>query len=194
MRAAEVEHKLGIQSTFFFLLGTEFYNIFSSNGSKALCDIIDMGHNVGLHFDASKYLDDPNILDAAAQNECSILEQMIGREVDLVSFHRPSSMFLGSDRYIGGRIHTYMPTFFSLIPYFSDSRGLFRFGHPFDSSSFRARQSMQILTHPIWWSDVEPEDRLDLIDCMLQRRRELLSYEAARNCIPYRDRIPNNKT
>lgn len=189
LRAAEIEKILGIKSNFFILIGSEFYNIISPVNKKILRDILAMGHNVGLHFDASIYSNKLHAIDKAAHEECSVLEDILSCEVDVISFHRPSKIFLGLDEPIGGRIHTYMPKFYSDLAYFSDSGGLFRFGHPLDSKMFKKRCSMQVLTHPIWWSDVIISDRLDLIDSMLSNRNNFLKMEAARNCIPYRERM-----
>lgn len=189
LRVAEIEEKLGIKSSFFILIGSEFYNIISPGSKRILRDILDMGHNVGLHFDPSIYSNKFHAIDKAAREECSVLEEILSCEVDVISFHRPSKIFLGLDEPIGGRIHTYMPEFYSDLAYFSDSGGLFRFGHPLDSEMFKKRSSMQILTHPIWWSEEIISDRLELIDSMLFERNNFLKMEAARNCIPYRDRL-----
>lgn len=189
LRAAEIEFNLGINSNFFILLGSEFYNVSSPHSKSILRDILDMGHNIGLHFDASIYSNDLNALDNAAHHECSVLEEILLREVDVISFHRPSRNLLGFEKPISDRMHTYMPEFYSDLAYFSDSGGLFRFGHPLDSEVFKKQGSMQVLTHPIWWSDMVVNDRLDLIDSMLSNRSNFLKMEAARNCVPYRDRI-----
>ena len=43
------------------------------------------------------------------------------------------------------------PRFFSEMGYCSDSRGLWRYGHPLNHEAVEKRRSLQLLTHPIWW-------------------------------------------
>ena len=44
---------------------------------------------------------------------------------------------------------------------------------------------MQLLTHPIWWPQLEAEDKMSLLDDLLQQRQDLLLSEAIANCKPY---------
>ena len=48
---AQVEAEAGVASTYFVLLRTDFYNIASSAGLRAVRRIQSLGHEIGLHFD-----------------------------------------------------------------------------------------------------------------------------------------------
>ena len=47
---AEMEAELGVQSTYFFLLRTNHYNVFSREGTDIVKRILGLGHDMGLHF------------------------------------------------------------------------------------------------------------------------------------------------
>jgi hypothetical protein len=195
---AQIEAELGISAHYFILLRTEFYNIFSRSDYENILKIQELGHNIGLHFDAAQYPDQLEQIDLAATKECDVLETILGSPVNSISFHRPAKSLHGLDQRLAGRLHAYQPRFFSEIAYFSDSQGEFRFGHPLDSKAFQKGSAMQLLTHPIWWSDEPTNDRVSLIDGFLLTRSELLRSEAAMNCLPFRkrleDEILNDKT
>jgi hypothetical protein len=186
---AKIEAEMGISAHYFVLLRTEFYNVMSPTDWKRLKAIQDLGHDIGLHFDASLYLQDNAVMDMVAGIECDILEQILQRRVTSISFHRPVKSLQGLDRPLAGRLHTYQPRFFSDISYASDSQGMFRFGHPLDSESFRSGLSIQLLTHPIWWAQENTIEKMSLIDKFLDARFDLLRSEAAANCIPYAKRM-----
>ena len=53
LHIAKLENKLSISSTYFFLINTEFYNLQFDDNKKILIEILSLGHQIGLHFDAS---------------------------------------------------------------------------------------------------------------------------------------------
>ncbi len=53
VRVAEVEASLGVAGHYFVLLRTEMYNPWSEANRSDLRRIADLGHEVGLHLDAS---------------------------------------------------------------------------------------------------------------------------------------------
>jgi hypothetical protein len=186
---AKVEAELGVSSHFYVLLRTEFYNLCSPNDLKQVQALAELGHNVGLHFDASLYDQQLDKLEAAIASECNILEAIMGQDVTSISFHRPAQKLLGLNKKLAGRQHAYEPRFFSEIAYVTDSQGLFRYGHPLDHEAFKARKAMQLVTHPIWWPKYSSADKMALLDEFLSRRMKLLVAETAANCKPFALRI-----
>lgn len=180
-----IESEIGVRAHYYVLLQTEFYNLCSPKDWVRVKSLSEMGHDVGLHFDASRYQADLGTLEKAVERECGILESIIGREVTSLSFHRPSQTLLGLENELAGRQHAYQPKYFSDIAYVADSRGLFRYGHPLDHEAFKSKMAMQLLTHPIWWPEVDVENKMWLIDSLLESREQLLLSEAIANCKPY---------
>ena len=181
---AEIEADLEIGASYFVLLRSEMYNSWSGQARDNLRRILDLGHEIGLHFDCSLYSSN---LDDAAAEECRALEAVIGAPVETVSFHRPAKMLLGRAEDIAGRRHTYQPRYFSDMGYCSDSRGAWRHGHPLDHAALSEGRALQLLTHPIWWNRSEPLDPVQALDRLRTERDGVLAASLSVNCIPYRE-------
>jgi|SaaInlStandDraft_3_1057020.scaffolds.fasta_scaffold22016_1 hypothetical protein len=181
-----IEMELGVSSTYFVLLGSEMYNIFSPSSKYILESLMKMGHKIGLHFDASQYENNFSSLDKAAQQECTLLENLIESSIKIISFHRPSQRFLGLDSKLAGRIHTYQPYFFKDMGYCSDSRGAWYHGNPLQNNSVKNKSALQLLTHPIWWQDNGGKNVQDALDDFCWNRIDILRNELANNCQTYK--------
>ncbi len=183
---AEIEHELDVSGTYFVLLRTEMYNLFSAAAQISLARIRELGHEIGLHFDASLYDNDLTTLDAAADKECRILEDATGAPVQVVSFHRPAKELLGYNKTLGGRRHAYEPLFFSEIGYISDSRGGWHHGYPLDHEAVHQGHALQLLTHPIWWGKEAGLDPTTTLERFVLQRGQFLEQELAANSEPFR--------
>ncbi|CAM5183404.1 Polysaccharide deacetylase OS=Ureibacillus acetophenoni OX=614649 GN=SAMN05877842_104127 PE=4 SV=1 [Ureibacillus acetophenoni] len=85
---AEVEHELGVKSTYFILVTTDFYNIFSKRSYERLMKIISLGHEIGLHFDEKLYgIQTVDEMKKYVEMEADILGKYLNREVKVVSMH-----------------------------------------------------------------------------------------------------------
>lgn len=156
---AEIEHELDVTATYFFMLECPFYKAAEPETREAFSRIIELGHSIGLHFDAAARSQELPGLEDEIAAECGRLEALSGRRVDIVSFHRPSTALLNHAAPVAGRLHTYQPRFFGDIGYCSDSRGRWRHGHPLEHPAVEARKALQLLTHPIWWVHDDAGDR-----------------------------------
>ena len=182
---AQVENELGISATYFFLVRSTFYNILSPEVERIVREIRDLGHAIGLHFDAALYPDDRAKAEAAAERECQILAQVAGSEIESISFHRPASHLVGLAGLFAGRLHTYDPKYVKEIGYCSDSRGEWRFGPPFETDAVREGRALHLLTHPIWWFSPERQSPVERVRRFLRELDRKLGEEAANNCIPF---------
>jgi peptidoglycan/xylan/chitin deacetylase (PgdA/CDA1 family) len=186
-RLAEVETDIGVVATYFVLLGTELYNPWSDQGRRQLDVIAGLGHEIGLHLDAGLYPDNWGTLEAAAEEECSVLEALVGKPVRTISFHRPAETLIGRIGKLAGRRHAYEPRYFSEMGYCSDSRGAWQHGAPLDHSAIAAGTALQLLTHPIWWvgEAATPKERLRQF---LSTREAMLDRALAENCAVHQPR------
>ena len=178
---ANLEAELGITSTYFFLIRSPFYNIYEPATLSHIREINSLGHNIGLHFDASLYDGSFDCLDYAATQECEILEKIVGLCPEFISFHRPAKSLLGLDKKVGGRDHAYNTRFFRDCAYVSDSCGEWRFGPPDKHQAFAAGKGMQVLTHPIWWL-TEGKTASKKITNFIVENSEQVSLDVKRNC------------
>ncbi|MEK9660922.1 MAG: hypothetical protein VW644_04165 [Alphaproteobacteria bacterium] len=183
---AGIEAELGVSAHYFVLLRTEMYNPWSDHARHQLDRIAALGHEIGLHFDASLYSDDIAALDRAAAEECTVLAALTGRPVETISFHRPSPALLGRPGTIAGRRHSYEPRYFHDIGYCSDSRGAWHHGHPLAHDAVADGRALQLLTHPIWWDRDNALDPVAALDRFRDARDTVLMNALADNCEPYR--------
>ncbi len=155
---SELENEMGISAVYFLFLRSPFYNLFSHKGEQLVKRIIKNNHYIGLHFDYSKYM---NITPAEVTHhilqEIRFMEQFYSIKLDSVSFHRPFDVEFFQKLELGLYPHAYETVFLNDFTYVSDSRGLWRYGHPMAQQAFKERKPLQILIHPIWWKK-EGED------------------------------------
>lgn len=187
-RMAREEAKLGVRAAYFFLLRTPFYSVFNEAETQAIRSILAMGHEVGLHFDRGSYPREcgTDVLAAACRKEADILGSWFGFTVKVLSYHRPGPVEIeGHAANSHPLLNTYMPEFTRAIEYRSDSGGRWRYGHPFESPAFRSGNPIQILIHPIWWTE-EPLDPYEVLVRFAERRRYEVDLNIAKNCKVYR--------
>lgn len=166
---AEVEAGLGMKAVYFMQLKTPFYAAHDPAARAAMARLLELGHEIGLHFDAAAGNAALPALDSRAREECARLEDLSGAPVRMISFHRPAKALLGLESDIGGRPHTYQPRFFKQMGYASDSRGLWRFGHPLENEAVAEGRALQLLTHPIWWANDDAGDREGALNRLVER-------------------------
>ena len=171
---AEVEHGEGVHSTYFFMLSSEWYNLLERENEEALQEIKDMGHEIGLHFDYSKY--DPcedEELRGFVLNEIMLLSRIVSLPVRAISWHIPDNRIVGKklafldDTWVK---NAYDPAYFSGYKYLSDSTMRWR-EDPLKHIDPDRFPKLQILTHPVWYSDT------------VQTRKEILTVELGKHCV-----------
>jgi len=163
---AKLEKSMGIRTTYFVLLTSDFYNVFSKSSTEQLKTIIGMGHEVGLHFDEMRYDDLQGNEDRVRRTiirEADILSNIIGKLVTKVSYHRPSRVMMNANLEIPGIINSYSKEFFYEFKYLSDSRRCWR--EPIWEIIFSKKfHKLHILTHAFWYGE---EDK-DIHDSLLE--------------------------
>lgn len=153
LEIAKIEHENNITSTFFVLLSTNFYNIFSKESNDILRGIIALGHDVGLHFDEKRYdISSIKELEYWVLKESKILEETLGEKVNSVSMHRPSKWILENDIHFDGIINSYSKEFLSDFKYLSDSRMRWR-EDVISIVDSEVYDRLHILTHAFWYAD-----------------------------------------
>ena len=166
VKLATLEKTMGVSSTFFVLLTSDFYNVFSKESYKDLEKIAEDGHNIGLHFDELRYpeaVGNPEIIKQLILKESEILERVVGKKIDVVSMHRPSQGMLEADLDIPGMINSYSRTFFKEFKYLSDSRRYWR--EPIEDIIQAGEfNRLHILTHAFWYNEIEKDLKTSLLD------------------------------
>ena len=152
VKLARLEKELGVRSTYFVLLSSDFYNPASSSSYRYLHEILDLGHDIGLHFDETAYTYNGLGLEYYIRKEARILSDLIDVNINSFSLHRPNHFTLETEIRIPGLINSYGEEFFHGFKYLSDSRRRWR--EPVEEI-IRAGEfeKLHILTHAFWYHE-----------------------------------------
>jgi hypothetical protein len=164
LRMAGLESDLGIRATYFLLLSTSYYNLLSKEYCEFPRKLIELGHDVGFHYDVAVLSRSGNeSLWTTLRSHVSILEQLTGTPVRAIAMHNPSvsgkDPFRGHPEYL----NAYDEICVKEGAYFSDSCGVWR---PETLGVFQRGilpPRFQVLVHPIFWGEqcVDQGTRLD---------------------------------
>jgi hypothetical protein len=151
---AIIESELGVTSTYFLMLHCEFYNLLEKKNIEIVKKISNMGHEIGLHFDAQFYdISDDEDLNDKISLEKRVLENFLEIKIEVFSFHNTTPFTMSCQNYsYGNLINTYSSYFQENLGYCSDSNGYWRFNRMIDFIKENNNKSLQILTHPVWWT------------------------------------------
>ena len=143
---AELEAEVGVNATFFVQTAGDFYNLLSTTNRTLLRRLTALGHEIGLHYDAKRYVASGG---AALASDLRLLEDLCGQPIVSASQHIPvDGDAFAIDRYIEN--DAYAPRFTQPpMHYISDSLMAWREATPHDLLERGA--SFQLLTHPETW-------------------------------------------
>jgi hypothetical protein len=158
---AQQDYNLQVQSVFFVYLNSPFYNILFEDDKKRIDEIMELGHEVALHFDERINID--------ISKEIDILTKIFpGVRTDFISLHRPkidqqTKTLIKSDVIPEYIKTTYDNEFFKHIEYISDSRC--NFDETRLDAILNSARSFQLLLHPVWWhfAGSLPEEKLRVL-------------------------------
>jgi hypothetical protein len=176
LEIAKLEFNNYVKSTFFVLLSTNFYNIFSKESNTILKEIMALGHDIGLHFDEKRYdIYNAKELEYWVNRESDILAYALDKKVKVVSMHRPSKWVLENDIQFKKMVNSYSKKFFSDFKYLSDSRMHWREDvlRVIESESYNR---LHILTHPFWYSKANETIGKKLIGFITEAKKDRHCY------------------
>lgn len=173
---ARIEAAGGVQATYFLQLSSPFYNLFEPEVKACVLALADLGHDLGLHFDAAMHeIGHAAQLQDALHRDRKILEDYCGRPVKCFSFHNPTPELLTYDAYdYAGMINAYAGYFRTEVTYCSDSNGIWRHQR-LDDVLAAAPPRLQVLTHPAWWTEDAAAPRQKIFNCITGRARHVLA-------------------
>ena len=178
---ARLEALAGIRATYYVMLRSPMYNLFSRHDSAMLREILDLGHDVGLHYDAKWTEIQGSDHEKEICFEAETLEKLCGSPVTSFSIHQPDSRMMSHSLTAGELVNLYDQKHFDGFAYVSDSnrdwRGKDIFG------ILASGKNVQLLTHPMWWICDEPTTE-DCWDLAIERnfqsaQRQILETERA---------------
>lgn len=151
---SRIEKDMNVTATYFILVTSELYNVQSYKNRNIIKDMHLNGFEIGLHFDPIVYGDiTSNQMQNKVENECSVIEDIIGTKVHTISLHNPSI----HNQYpiFDGYKNAYSKEFFNPDLYISDSCKDFR-GKEISTFIKKGEDNLlQVLFHPIHFSEKE---------------------------------------
>jgi hypothetical protein len=162
---AKIEASLGAKATYFVMLGSSFYNPFEAAVRDLLREIVVLGHNLGLHYDAVGFHGDTLAHVERIAFEADALRRQIGTDVRAFSLHNPSvspGVKFDAPEY-AGLVNASAPDLRAQFTYVSDSNGRWRFRSLHEVVDDAAVMRLYALTHPEWWTPepLPPDARVE---------------------------------
>jgi hypothetical protein len=154
LATAKIEHEEGIKTTYFIHPHNEFYNLLEKESSNKVKKIIELGHEIGLHFDSHYYnITNETELCMKLEFEKLFLENLFDIKILVFSFHNTNEFVLSCDKWkYAGMINTYANYFKKEVEYCSDSWGRWRFKRMKDVIE-ENHPRLHLLTHSEWWTE-----------------------------------------
>lgn len=162
---ARVETASGVPSTYFVQVSSRYYSIFEPEIGAVLRQIVALGHDLGLHFDAEvcAYQDAPDY-DRRIAFEARVLEEVSETSVAAFTLHNPTTLVGVSlnEPYLAGLVNGSYSDLRASYSYCSDSNGLWRFRSLAEMIADPSVDRLYALTHPEWWQSkpMPPRQRL----------------------------------
>jgi hypothetical protein len=158
---ARIEADAGVRATYFLNLHSAYYNALESEVADRVREIIELGHELGLHFDPTfETSRDPL---RALSSERRLLEDVFGVPVRSFSLHNPVvAGWSADDDEVAGMVNAYGRGLRERFAYRSDSHGVWRHGRLEDVLEEAAEERLHVLTHPEWWvpEPLPPRERV----------------------------------
>jgi len=170
LRMAEIEYEYGLPASYMVRADSPLYSLDERQVRIQLLEMIQMGHEVGLHFDLARetrlspsYL---RLLETEIRAACDRVEHITCRPVRSLSFQRPLPLLSGGPLLLCGRVNADSRELreWSL----SDEGGNCQAGDPEKLVSEYNGPVLQLILHPIWWSDkhaLAPQRLQEFFDC-----------------------------
>jgi Formyl transferase len=179
-KLAAIEREEGARSTYFLNPHAAFYNLLEPACLDLVARVIELGHAIGLHFDAAAY---PGMqwsrqtLAEMLARERALLETFLGAKITAFSYHNPEADGLIDidDDEVAGLVNCYGRTLRTEYGYVSDSNGYWRF-HPIaEVLATVEHRRLQVLTHPGWWTPEPLPPRKRVLRCVHGRAEAVMA-------------------
>jgi hypothetical protein len=156
---AELEAERGAAATYFLMTRSQFYNLDSRDGERALARLRELGHRVGLHA-----VHPDTALDA--------------RFDPVLAWHTPEPAWMNEP--VAGAVNAYQPPWFDPASYRSDSNQHWRLGCPHEELARAGYAWLQLLIHPEIWV-FEGATMRETMLSLIEAEREVMLRKMAEN-------------
>ncbi len=176
---AKVEAASGVIATYFVQVSSRYYSVLEPEIASVLREIVALGHDIGLHFDAHVCSHQVSgDYDRRIAFEAHILEEVAETRVASFTLHNSTTLVGVSlnEPYRAGLINGTCSDLRNSYSYCSDSNGLWRFRTLAEMIADPSVTRLYALTHPEWWQSEPMPPRQRLQRCIDGRKNWLENY------------------
>jgi hypothetical protein len=155
---AEIEAKMGRAATYYVLL-TSHYNVLYPENQSILHHLVELGHEIGLHYDMGTYPEDREQARAHLDWEVSVLSKVVGKPVRTICMHQPHQGHPDPFRELDEYIHPHDPRYQHNLLYISDSCRAWRDESLLTCFGPNPPWRVMLSIHPELWLDGSIADR-----------------------------------
>ncbi len=164
MAVVEAVHE--IQATYYIPLTLHFNPLYLDN-QRALRQIRDLGHEIGLHYDMELYPTAPEQARKHLDWEVSILSKVVSQPIRTISMHQPHQGQPDPFQEIDDYIHPHDPRYQESLLYVSDSCRAWRDESLLTCFGPNRPRRLLLTIHPELWLDGTIVDRMQYLDQVL---------------------------
>jgi hypothetical protein len=166
MKVAKAESECGVYATYYVPL-TLHYNVLYPDNRRTLRYLIELGHEIGLHYDMETYPMEPEQAVKHLNWEVSILSEVVGHPIHTISMHQPHQGYPDPFQEIDDYVHPRDPRYQDGLLYVSDSCRAWRDEKLLACFGPDPPRRLLLLTHPELWQDGTIGDRMQYLDQVL---------------------------
>ena len=166
-KIAKIEHELGISSTYYILVSGH-YNILFEENRKILNTLIQLGHEIGLHYDLEHYPIDKSEWLSYLKWECSVLEKVISKSIKTICMHQPFKGEPDPFKSLSDYTHPHSPEIGEVL-YVSDSCRAWRNEELLSCFKEKSPSKVLLNVHPELWLNGDVSDRIDYLSSVKMR-------------------------
>lgn len=159
---ARVDAECGIASTFFVQVDG-YYNPALPENRAVMQAILDLGHEIGLHYDLRAYPPDRSAAREQLEFEVDYLARLVGAPIHSITLHEPSAQgedyFRSCDEYV----HPHDPRWGGGLAYISDSCRAWRDERLLQALQPDGPERLLLTLHGELWLVPGVEDRIDYL-------------------------------
>lgn len=164
---AEIESTHGVKATYYILL-TQHYNPVQPDNKKILGALVEMGHEIGLHYDMETYPADYDSARAHLDWEAGLLADIIGKPVRTIVMHQPHKGQPDPFRSLDEYVHPHDPRYQENLTYISDSCRAWRDESLLECFRSNPPKRLLLATHPELWLGGAMTERMIYLQVLVE--------------------------
>lgn len=153
VQMAEIEQEYGLPATYMVRADSPLYSLNERNARIQLLELLQLGHEIGLHFDLTHAEHQEQSFVALVKNQlrpmCARLEQITGKPIRALSLYRPIPQLFNGPLLVDGRVNADASKLRQWL--LMDAGGTWRHGDLLSRLAQPGGPVLQLLLHPLWW-------------------------------------------